>query len=177
MFKNNGLVRELNSGPLAPEARIMPLDQQASCYSILNYYFLMEMFPWKYVWKERSCRGIVLAITRPLRENNIIRPTNHLLQFCNPLFVDGNVRIYNGLVWTREIMPLDQQASCYSILNYYFLMEMFPWKYVWKERSCRGIVLAIFAPCVRIISLDQQTIYYSSATHYFWWKCQHENRI
>ena len=23
------------------------------------------------------------------------------------------------------------------------------------------------APCVRIISLDQQTIYYSSATHYF----------
>ena len=49
MFKNNGLVRELNSGPLAPKARIMPLDQQASCYSILNYYFLMEMFPWKYV--------------------------------------------------------------------------------------------------------------------------------
>ena len=26
----NGLVRELNPGPLAPEARIIPLDQQAS---------------------------------------------------------------------------------------------------------------------------------------------------
>ena len=25
-----GLVRESNSGPLAPEARIMPLDQQAA---------------------------------------------------------------------------------------------------------------------------------------------------
>ena len=26
----NGLVRELNPGPLAPEARIIPLDQQAA---------------------------------------------------------------------------------------------------------------------------------------------------
>ena len=26
-----GLLRELNPGPLAPEARIMPLDQAASC--------------------------------------------------------------------------------------------------------------------------------------------------
>ena len=26
-----GLFRELNPGPLAPEARIMPLDQTASC--------------------------------------------------------------------------------------------------------------------------------------------------
>ena len=28
---NKGLFRELNPGPLAPEARIMPLDQTASC--------------------------------------------------------------------------------------------------------------------------------------------------
>ena len=28
--KRNGLVRELNPGPLAPEARIIPLDQQAT---------------------------------------------------------------------------------------------------------------------------------------------------
>ena len=27
--QNNGLVRELNPGPLAPKARIMPLDQRA----------------------------------------------------------------------------------------------------------------------------------------------------
>lgn len=27
--KKNGLVRESNPGPLAPEARIIPLDQQA----------------------------------------------------------------------------------------------------------------------------------------------------
>ena len=31
-----GLLRELNPGPLAPEARIMPLDQAAACRSGLN---------------------------------------------------------------------------------------------------------------------------------------------
>ena len=31
----NGLVRDLNPGPLAPEARIIPLDQRASvCFAI-----------------------------------------------------------------------------------------------------------------------------------------------
>ena len=30
-----GLLRELSPGPLAPEARIMPLDQAASCSWIL----------------------------------------------------------------------------------------------------------------------------------------------
>jgi hypothetical protein len=30
-MKQKGLLRELNLGPLAPEARIMPLDQAASC--------------------------------------------------------------------------------------------------------------------------------------------------
>ena len=31
MAKARGLFRELNPGPLAPEARIMPLDQAAMC--------------------------------------------------------------------------------------------------------------------------------------------------
>ena len=31
---SSGLVRDLNPGPLAPEARIMPLDQQALYYDI-----------------------------------------------------------------------------------------------------------------------------------------------
>ena len=31
-----GLLRELNPGPLAPEARIMPLDQAAKCLSSLH---------------------------------------------------------------------------------------------------------------------------------------------
>ncbi len=30
--KRNGLVRDLNPGPLAPEARIIPLDQQAAMF-------------------------------------------------------------------------------------------------------------------------------------------------
>ena len=150
MFKNNGLVRELNSGPLAPKARIMPLDQQASCYSILNYYFLMEMFPWKYVWKERGCRWLVLVTSCTLSETIIIRPTSHQAMEMSAWKRKNNglVRELNSgpLAPKARIMPLDQQASCYSILNYYFLMEMFPWKYVWKERSCRGIVLAITRP-------------------------------
>ena len=31
-LKGEGLVRDLNPGPLAPKARIIPLDQQATCY-------------------------------------------------------------------------------------------------------------------------------------------------
>ena len=34
-FNIKGLLRELNPGPLAPEARIMPLDQAASCISMV----------------------------------------------------------------------------------------------------------------------------------------------
>ncbi len=35
-----GPVRELNPGPLAPEARIIPLDQQATgCYHLEIYEF------------------------------------------------------------------------------------------------------------------------------------------
>ena len=30
-LKGAGLVRDLNPGPLAPKARIIPLDQQATC--------------------------------------------------------------------------------------------------------------------------------------------------
>ena len=39
-FKN-GLVRESNSGPLAPEARIIPLDQQANHDVGASKYFLI----------------------------------------------------------------------------------------------------------------------------------------
>ena len=31
-----GFVRELNPGPLAPEARIIPLDQQATMFALLS---------------------------------------------------------------------------------------------------------------------------------------------
>ena len=34
-FVKTGLVRDLNPGPLAPKARIMPLDQRASWTSIV----------------------------------------------------------------------------------------------------------------------------------------------
>ena len=34
---NNGLLRELNPGPLAPEARIMPLDQAASAWHAYSW--------------------------------------------------------------------------------------------------------------------------------------------
>ena len=36
--KRSGLVRELNPGPLAPEARIIPLDQRAIVAAKIQYY-------------------------------------------------------------------------------------------------------------------------------------------
>ena len=38
--KDNGLVRDSNPGPLAPKARIMPLDQQATSDSRMCKYGL-----------------------------------------------------------------------------------------------------------------------------------------
>ena len=32
LVDKRGLVRDLNPGPLAPKARIIPLDQRATCY-------------------------------------------------------------------------------------------------------------------------------------------------
>ena len=37
-----GLFRELNPGPLAPEARIMPLDQTASCANAWGCFMLQQ---------------------------------------------------------------------------------------------------------------------------------------
>ncbi len=35
ILKRKGLVRDLNPGPLAPKARIIPLDQQATSINIV----------------------------------------------------------------------------------------------------------------------------------------------
>ena len=35
-IKNEGLVRDLNPGPLAPEARIIPLDQRADILKMIE---------------------------------------------------------------------------------------------------------------------------------------------
>jgi hypothetical protein len=43
MGQKEGLVRELNPGPLAPEARIIPLDQRADIFTGLLYYTLFFM--------------------------------------------------------------------------------------------------------------------------------------
>ena len=53
--KNNGLVRDLNPGPLAPKARIIPLDQRATCFNsdlnfklyILSIYSIANVYPKK----------------------------------------------------------------------------------------------------------------------------------
>ena len=39
-YKITGLVRDLNPGPLAPEARIIPLDQRARDKASLKIYLL-----------------------------------------------------------------------------------------------------------------------------------------
>jgi hypothetical protein len=44
-YENCGLVRDLNSGPLAPEARIIPLDQRAGDVQTGNAHET-PMSPW-----------------------------------------------------------------------------------------------------------------------------------
>ena len=51
--RKKGLLRELNPGPLAPEARIIPLDQAASCVfrtsASLQYdLVVVEIYVWMY---------------------------------------------------------------------------------------------------------------------------------
>ena len=46
MYQKFGLVRESNSGPLAPEARIIPLDQRAS-WKVLKYTSSYSLFHFK----------------------------------------------------------------------------------------------------------------------------------
>ena len=46
--KINGLVRDSNPGPLAPKARIMPLDQQATSDSVgVNNEYKATRTHWK----------------------------------------------------------------------------------------------------------------------------------
>ena len=43
--KSYGLVRDLNPGPLAPKARIIPLDQRAThIYIMCKFVFIISMF-------------------------------------------------------------------------------------------------------------------------------------
>ena len=48
--RQNGLLRELNPGPLAPEARIMPLDQAANnAYRIIGCHKRCEQISFLYL--------------------------------------------------------------------------------------------------------------------------------
>ena len=64
-LKKNGPVRELNPGPLAPEARIIPLDQQASCRERVSKTILGT----KFCHKELQTR----------HDKNLVVGTNTLL--------------------------------------------------------------------------------------------------
>ena len=52
-YKRNGSVRESNPGPLAPEARIIPLDQQTYIASFVSHG--------KEVHFETQCQNLVLG--------------------------------------------------------------------------------------------------------------------
>ena len=55
-YITKGLLRELSPGPLAPEARIMPLDQAADCWPMRHN---IHMYIYKYVFSNISLRTCV----------------------------------------------------------------------------------------------------------------------
>ena len=59
-WKKKGLFWELNPGPLAPEARIIPLDQTASCERLhwFQLVSLVEVAKAKKNWKRRKQKSI-----------------------------------------------------------------------------------------------------------------------
>ena len=61
VIKLEGLDRELNPGPLTPEARIIPLDQQAidQDYETMNHRYIWKLLTRCYVG--RICLSSVLA--------------------------------------------------------------------------------------------------------------------
>ena len=73
--KKKGLLRELNPGPLAFEARVMPLDQAADARMI-------KAVPWRLETKmhnRRAAPGIEPGISRTLSENHATEPSSHLM--------------------------------------------------------------------------------------------------
>ena len=60
-LKGAGLVRDLNQGPLAPKARIIPLDQQATCN--MTHMVSIKTVHLFYSVSAHSCYKVTLEIT------------------------------------------------------------------------------------------------------------------
>ena len=90
--KGVGLVRESNSGPLAPEARIIPLDQQANCLQRalkIEFNFIVIMTVYSGVVEEDKKKGTEKYIPQPsfLQMNNsLLKCKHHHQQITFPLF-------------------------------------------------------------------------------------------
>ena len=73
--KKKGLLQELSPGPLAPEARIMPLDQAADARMIEAAHHKHKAR----MHDRRAAPGIEPGTSRTLSETHATRPSSHVM--------------------------------------------------------------------------------------------------
>ena len=134
-MKIAGLVRDLNSGPLAPEARIIPLDQRAngtSCFDIGSSKFIEPRSlkcRGKGSWRARP--GFEPRTSRTLSENHTPRPTSHHEKGLNSTQVTNifgmigltghfseGIKNPSSRIWTSDLWISDIYTTVHRSTNW-----------------------------------------------------------